>query len=102
MVNDSDTEVRQLTFTSKAAEFSDFSNYDEKSNTYATKPAMTPAPVVLNLSVPAHSSQDAHFKTCTTTPPPGGSYEFDVTPADEQGFTWVTGYRGRICFGFGC
>lgn len=67
LVNDSDTEIRQLTFTSKSAEFTDFSQYDPKTNTDATKPAVTPAPVVLNLSVPAHSSQDVQFKTCTST-----------------------------------
>ncbi|HEY9474385.1 MAG TPA: hypothetical protein VIS06_11110 [Mycobacteriales bacterium] len=101
-MNDSDTEIRELTFNSESAEFTDFSNYDAKTDSFPTRPATTPRPVEINLSLPAHTAQDLRFRTCSSSPSPGGSYEFGVVPAAEQAFIWATGYRGRTCLGLSC
>jgi hypothetical protein len=102
LVNNSDIEVRRIKFTAVSADFTDFTNYDSKRQDFPKRTAKNPTPLVLDLSVPAHSTQDVRFSTCTPTPSPGGSYTFAVTPADEQLVTWVTGYETRVCLDGDC
>jgi hypothetical protein len=96
LTNNTDTELRQLRFAALSANYTDLEHYDSTKQDFPTRPARTPDPVSLDFSVPAHSTQDVRFLTCTSTPNPGGSYSFGVVPADKHLVVWSTGYRARV------
>lgn len=102
MINNSDTPIQQLTFRSSTAQFTDYSHYDEKTGNFPRKPAATPRPVLLHFLLLPNTEKDIQFLTCSATPPPGGPYDFDVTPAKRHEFVWLTGYTGRTCLGSEC
>ena len=98
-MNNSDTEISELVISSKSAQYTDFSAYDAASDSFPTLPAATPAPVTLNVSIPAHESQVLDFKACSITlPPRNPNFAFGdgILPI---AYAWVSGYRGTACIG---
>jgi hypothetical protein len=95
LVNDSSREVTSLRWRVDSAEYTDYSgDFDPATETYPTKAAKTPSAQTLRLSVPAHTRQAFQVTSCTTTPWPGGGYQYDETTTQNYAITWTGGFDG--------
>lgn len=97
-VNNSNAEVTQIVFAPPGASYR-VGGYGSSGREYAAK---KPRPAVLNVSIPAHSSQLTRFQTCTTTKPPSKDADFSAHAPGSFSWTWATGHRGSACYHFGC
>lgn len=93
--NNSSDEVTAVTWRPVSAGYTDYGQWNAKTQEFATKPAKTPPAQRLRLSVQAHTSQDVTFMSCTSTPWPGGGYSFSETPPGSVAVTWLSGFRGE-------
>jgi hypothetical protein len=98
--NNSDTEITGITFSFASGEYTDWAGkWDPVTGQYPTIPAATPAPVTLNVAIPANSSQVLSFQACTPTPQPANyDYWFSVTPSHLVSYQWITGEVGTTSF----
>ena len=97
-INDSDTEVVQITFSPPS------SYYWVQSPDYAVsedRQADPPDPATIDVSIAPYQAEMVQFQTCTATPPPEGG-EFAVDYPLAFSWRWVTGQEGSNCFYLGC
>jgi hypothetical protein len=95
--NNSDTDIIQITFNPVSASYFDLYDVNPSTGQYPPDiPAVRPPPVILNVSIPAHSAQQVlSFQTCTsTTAPINLRYQLTVTPPRDVSFQWVNGFTG--------
>ena len=96
-INNSNTEVVQIIFDSPSGSY--HSGPYDAGRDY---PAKDPKPAVVDVSIPANSSQVTRFQTCTSTPQPTPDADFNAGAPAEFQWKWVTGHRGTGCYHFGC
>jgi hypothetical protein len=98
--NNSNTEVVEITFAPPSGEYSNFAEFDPRTQQHAPPiPAAPPQAAVLNVSLPPYGEQVLEFQTCTSTPPPGNpNYQYGATAPQSVAFRWVTGHAATAPF----
>jgi hypothetical protein len=89
MVNNSNTEVVQLTWDPLPAKYSEGTS---------AEPATSSG---TDVSLPPYQSQDVRFENCTSTPVPEGQFtslKIDSLLGSHYSWRWVTGQTGTGCY----
>lgn len=90
VMNGTNIELTSLTITPTNGAYSP--------SDYSREVPASPIPVVLDLSVPAHSQQGLRFEVCTKKQPPGPSWEYNTSGGLKVETMFVNGYRGKATF----